>query len=68
MRKEDLEKLMEDYNPETIEFKNELLRGMNYLCSFGLQNDLRQHVAEDVSLIKYGSVKTAEEVRKGEKC
>jgi len=30
---------------------------LNYLCTFGLENPLRVHVDEDVSLIKYGQKK-----------
>lgn len=40
---------------------------MYYLCSFGLSNDLRPHIEESVSLIKYGSKKDPSELKKGDK-
>lgn len=50
----DLSYHMESKDVESNEFKEELLTDLIYLCSFGLRNDLRLHVDEDVSLIKYG--------------
>jgi len=40
---------------------------MNYICSFGLENPVRHNIAADVSLIKYGTKKPTESVKKGEK-
>jgi hypothetical protein len=51
---EDLTYHMESKNVESEEFKEDLLTDLNYLCTFGLENPLRLHVNDDVSLIKYG--------------
>ena len=67
MKLGDLKFLMNSKDVESEEFKEDLLTDMNYLCSFGLQNDLRAHVAEDVSLIKYGQRKSPTEAKKGDK-
>jgi hypothetical protein len=53
----DLEFHMQSKDAESKEFKEELLTDLNYLCTFGLENPLRLHVDEDVSLIKYGKRK-----------
>jgi hypothetical protein len=50
----DLSYHMESKDVESNEFKEELLTDLNYVCTFGLENNLRIHVDEDVSLIKYG--------------
>lgn len=60
----DLQILMKTNDAESDTFKDKLLTDMNYLCSFGLTNELRAHVKEDVSLIKYGKKIVAE---KGDK-
>jgi hypothetical protein len=48
---------MESKDVESDDFKEELLTDLSYLCTFGLENPLRVHVDEDVSLIKYGQKK-----------
>lgn len=63
----DLEFAMKTNDPESKEFKDDFLTDMYYLCSFGLKNDLREHVEESVSLIKYGSKKDAADPKKGDK-
>lgn len=49
-----LDKLMEGKDVEGDEFRDDLLDGVNFLCTFGLQNELSTGVSDDVSLIKYG--------------
>lgn len=63
----DLKFLMNSKDVESEEFKEELMTDMNYLCSFGLNNDLRMNVDEVVSLIKYGSKKSPDDAKKGDK-
>jgi len=62
---DELQYHMEDKDVESLEFKEELLTDLCYLCTFGLENPLRLHVDEDVSLIKYGHKKNEDEQREG---
>lgn len=61
----DLSYHMESKDVESNEFKEELLTDLFYLCTFGLENHLRLHVDEDVSLIKYGKKSVDDEQREG---
>lgn len=44
----DLEALMQTYNPESEEFRNELESDLIYVCTFGLNDPLRDNVAEAI--------------------
>jgi hypothetical protein len=65
MTADELKMEMADKDPESPEFKESLLTDLSYICTFGLENPLRLHVDEDVSLIKYGHKKNDEEPREG---
>jgi len=54
MTLEDLKFYMHQNAVESEIFQENLLMDMNYVCTFGLNNELRLHVTDDVSLIKYG--------------
>jgi len=44
----DLEALMQTYNPESEEFRNELESDLIYVCTFGLNDPLRDNVEEAI--------------------
>ena len=54
MTLDEIKELFGKWDAESDEFKEELLSDLCYVCTFGLDNPLRLHVEEDVSLIKYG--------------
>lgn len=45
---------MKQYGHESEHFQNYLLGGMTYICTFGLENKLRENAANSINLIKYG--------------
>lgn len=48
---EELEQLQKDYDEESSKFRDELLTNMIYLCTFGLEDPIREGVADSMSLI-----------------
>ena len=63
---DDLKYYMKTDDVESQEFKENLLQDMSYVCTFGLENSLRPHVQDDVSLIKYGHKASNEQNEGGE--
>lgn len=51
----DLEALMQTYNPESEEFRNELESDLIYVCTFGLNDPLRLNVEDAIQSIKFGT-------------
>ena len=51
----DLEALMQTYNPESEEFRNELESDLIYVCTFGLNDPLRLNVEDAIQSIRYGA-------------
>lgn len=45
--------IMEQFNPESDEFRQKLESDLIYLCTFGLDDPLREGVKESIEAIKY---------------
>jgi magnesium-transporting ATPase (P-type) len=50
----DLDHLMQTQDPESNEFRNEIETGLTYLCTFGLEDPVRESSEETCMMIKYG--------------
>lgn len=48
---ESLEQLQNKFNEESSDFRDELLIDMIYLCTFGMEDPIRESVADSISLI-----------------
>jgi magnesium-transporting ATPase (P-type) len=50
----DLDQLMQSHDTESNEFRNEIETGLTYLCTFGLEDPVRESIEETCMMIKYG--------------
>jgi len=50
-----LNEMMHSYSLESQEFRSEIESDLIYLCTFGLDDPIRESIPETVQLIKYGS-------------
>ena len=48
---EELEQLQNNYDEESNEFRDELLTNMIYLCTFGIEDPIRESVLDSINLI-----------------
>jgi len=55
MKLSELRELQQEHDQESSGFKDALLKEMHYLCTFGMEDLLRDHVVESIKLIKYGN-------------
>mmetsp|Transcript_14890 Transcript_14890/g.25363 ORF Transcript_14890/g.25363 Transcript_14890/m.25363 type:complete len:791 (+) Transcript_14890:874-3246(+) len=55
IRLEDLDQLMQSYNTEGAEFREQLEADLIYLGTFAMEDQIRSNVKESIKLIKYGS-------------
>ena len=51
---EDLNLLSQQYSVESDEYREELECDLIYICTFGLEDEIRKEVAENVQYIRYG--------------
>jgi len=49
-----LNEMMHSYSLESPEFRSEIESDLIYLCTFGLDDPLREAIHETVQLIKFG--------------
>lgn len=54
--RDDLEMLMKSYDVESDEFRNEIEADLVYVCTFGLTDEVRDDVKDQVELLRYGRV------------
>lgn len=50
----ELKNFMLQQGQESEEFYNYLLTGMTYICTFGLENKLRENAKNSINLIRFG--------------
>lgn len=50
-----LNEMMHSYSLESAEFRSEIESDLIYLCTFGLQDPLRENIDETIQLIRYGN-------------
>ena len=48
---EELEQLQKNHDEESPKFRDELLTNLNYLCTFGMEDPIRESVTESINLI-----------------
>lgn len=49
-----MNELLQQYNQETPEFREQLESGLIYLATFGLEDPIRPNIKAPIELIKYG--------------
>lgn len=49
-----LNEMMHSYSLESPEFRHEIESDLIYLCTFGLDDPLRESIEETIQLIKFG--------------
>lgn len=49
-----LNEMMHSYSLESPEFRSEIESNLIYLCTFGLDDPLRESIQETVTMIKFG--------------
>lgn len=54
MARDDVNQLMDSLGPETPEFRTELEKNLIYVCTFGLEDPLREDIEKDIAAIRYG--------------
>jgi len=59
----ELRSFMQQQGQESEEFYNYLLSGMTYICTFGLENKLRENALNSINLIRYGKSNTENEAK-----
>ena len=55
--------MLQQYNQETLEFREQLESGLIYLATFGLEDPIRSNIKVPIELIKYGHIDKTEENR-----
>lgn len=61
IRIEDLDQLMNSYDLESDDFRNELENDLIYLGTFGMDDPLRENINEAIQYIRYGQLESAGE-------
>jgi magnesium-transporting ATPase (P-type) len=60
-----LNEMMHQFSLESSEFRSEIENDLVYLCTFGLDDPVREDIADTVSMLKFGKdVKKEEKIEK----